>query len=134
MVARVAMHVVRRATKLGKLASVDGKTPAVAPEYEEIQPGTLFDVKDTELAALEAAGAVVSPTDKRAAKFGYGTEAGLTAVQQEEGETVESAAQRRKAASELKRTPTAEKARLAGTKANAKVDPLLAGKDTDLVG
>lgn len=134
MVARVAMHVVRRALKPGIAASPDGKVAAVPPQYEEIQPGTLFDVKDDELKALEEAGAVVSPTDRRAAKFGFGTEAGLKAVQQEEGETAESAAaRRRQVQSQVKRTPVAEKSRLAG---KATTDPLAkeANKDADLVG
>jgi hypothetical protein len=98
MVQRVAMHTIRRTVTPGKRASADGKTAAVKPVTQDIKPGTLWDVPPDELKDLEAAGAVVAPTDKRAAKFGFGSEAGKMAVEQEEGETDASAARRRRQA------------------------------------
>lgn len=122
MVQKVAMHVVRRTVAEGVAATKD--SPGKAPETEDIQPGTLYDFPDEEVEALEAAGAIVDPTDKRAAKFGFGTAA---AVQREEGETADSAAKRRKAAQ------TTAAATPKGGK-GGKTDPLLGKDKEDLVG
>lgn len=96
MVQRVALHTIKRMTKQGKRAT--DKEKAVRPEYETIKAGTLLELSGDELRDLEKAGAVVDPKDKRAARFGYGTEIGQQVVAQEEGETEESATRRRRAA------------------------------------
>lgn len=127
MVQRVAMHVIRRLAEAGKRASADGKTPAVKPKYSEIQPGTLWDVSPDELKELEEAGAVVAPDDKRAAKFGFGSAAGKIAVEQEDGETSDSASRRRKQA--VRQAAAPAPVRRTGRRAAA------AGKgDKDLIG
>lgn len=123
MAKRVAMHVIRRMTEPGKRASKPGER-AVRPKYEEIQPGTLFEVSGDELADLEKAGAVVMPSDKRAARFGFGTEVGAALVEQEEGETADSANRRRRTASRTAATG-AEPTRTRRTSRR---------KDADLVG
>jgi len=125
------MHVIRRASEPGRRASMDGKTPAVPPKITEIQPGTLFDVPADELEALERAGAVVKADDKRAAKFGFGSEAGKTAVAQEEGETADSAARRRRQAATTAKATGEGFRRAAGS---GRRTAAVGGKKDELVG
>lgn len=123
MVQRVAMHVIRRAVEPGKRKT--DKSPAVPPKEEIIQPGTLIETSGQELAELEAAGAVVPTTDKRAAKFGYGSRLAQQ-IEQENGETDDSAARRRRrAATNATADEPAPARRTRKSKAAETTDPLV---------